>query len=229
MSLFYKLTVYGKKTSCLDLFRFACHSFYEGEKKPFYYFIKNGKTIRIDLSQSASQVLSQMKQNTRNEIRRGIRDCYIFSRCNDVDFFINYYNRFASEKKLSCIKKRNIAQHPEVMIFQCERDDKVLAMHANIIDRKNKISSLLYSASIRFDENVERKSVGVANRFLHYKEFEYFIAENLLTYDFSGICDDPNQKEEYNIFLFKSGFGGEIVPTVTLYSPLMKLYKLLKK
>ena len=91
-------------------------------------------------------------------------------------------------------------------------------MHANIIDEDNNTATLLYSASIRLSDGVDRKDIGFSNRFLHYKEFILFKQNNLRQYDFNGISIDPDDKERYAISQFKASFGGEQKEVTWLYS-----------
>ena len=76
----------------------------------------------------------------------------------------------------------------------------------------------MYSASVRFDESIDRKSVGFSNRYLHYAELIEYKKMGYEIYDFGGINEDESNKEQYNITLFKKGFGGEVKDEIHLYS-----------
>jgi lipid II:glycine glycyltransferase (peptidoglycan interpeptide bridge formation enzyme) len=52
-----------------------------------------------------------------------------------------------------------------------------------------------------------RANIGLANRYLHYKDIEYFKEKKYKIYDFGGISKNKNE-DELNIAKFKQGFGG---------------------
>lgn len=178
-----------------------------------------GHTILVDLSLSEDELLSNCKSNTRNEIRRAIREDFFFEKEESIADFVSFYNDFASEKGIPTISERDVTCYGDhIEIYKSGRDGKIMTMHANIIDKENSSATLLYSASIRFSDGVDRKDIGFSNRFLHYKEFILFKQNNLCQYDFNGISIDPEDKERYAISQFKASFGGEHKEVIWLYS-----------
>lgn len=214
---FRKLVINADKIYPGDKYLMTCYSSFIGEK-PHFMKIKEGYTILIDLKQTEDEILMSFKSNTRNEVRRGIKDGYFFEISSDIKEFVDFYNVFAKEKSLGLISENSLSRFGELIITKSGIGDNVLTMHANFVDRDLQKVSLLYSASVRLNENIDRKSVGISNRFLHYKELIKFKSMGLETYDFSGVCEDENNKAEYSIGQFKKGFGGKEVPYLMVYS-----------
>ena len=212
-----KLIINADIIKSADKLLMTCYTSYLG-KKPRFMKVKEGFTILIDLKQSEDDILMSFKSNTRNEVRRGIKDGYFFETSTDIDEFVRYYNAFAKEKTLGCITPQSLKRFGELIITKAGIGDSVLTMHASFVDREINKVSLLYSASVRLNDNIDRKSVGISNRYLHYQELLLFKKMGLETYDFSGVCEDPDNKVEYSIGQFKKGFGGTEVPYTTVYS-----------
>lgn len=169
-------------------------------------------TVIVDITKNPEEILQGCKSNTRNEIRRAEREGVSFGYIDSLQEFVDYYNAFAVEKNLPMITRNNVEKYGGNMIItKCMFEGKILSMHASLIDKETGRSSLLYSASIRLAEGVDRKLIGMANRYLHYQDFLAFKERGCVSYDFSGVCNDPNQPEKYNIGLFKKSFGGEEV------------------
>lgn len=215
------LKVFANKIPAKDVFGFSSYTAYRGVNIPWLMKKFTGKTIEIDLTQTEEDILKGFKSNTRNEVRKGIKEGFEFSPVTDIDEFVCFYNAFADEKKLFQINREKLACYPSVKIYKAVYNRKALTMHATVIDEDLKIARLLYSASVRFDEVVDRKNVGISNRYLHYMEFIEFKRIGLEIYDFGGINEDERNVEQFNITQFKKGFGGVIKDSVFLTSPLL--------
>lgn len=211
------LKIYADQVLFKDKIGLSFYAAFEGSD---YSFMKKEirKTITINLLPSEEEILMSLKSNTRNEVRKGIKEGFIVEEVEDIEGFVEYYNNFAVEKKLETISTSDITKYPKVIINKCSLDGNILTMHANIVDEEKKIVRLLYSASVRFDTGIDRKSVGISNRLLHYKELISFKELGYSIYDFGGINEDSNNKEQYNITQFKKGFGGDVKDTVFLTS-----------
>lgn len=214
----YTLKINAPKVNILDIFRLSQYSSYQG-KNAAGMVKSQSTTLLINLNLPAEELLQGCKSNTRNEIRRAIREDFFFERVEFIDEFVNYYNNFALDKGLKTIQRGDLEKYGDhLILFKSGKDDITMTMHASIVDFDIKRVSLLYSASIRLDDGIDRKSVGFSNRFLHFKEFLAFKEMGYETYDFSGVCLDPSDNAKYQIGLFKQSFGGDITPAVRLYS-----------
>ena len=230
--IFKHLVIYPDKVSLIDYFVPSVYTSFmpfKGDATVFGMVNDKRKTIWIDLSRTEEEILMGFKSNTRNEVRKAIREGYLVEEESDLNAFVNYYNAFAKEKNLEVISIDTIRKYPNVFISKSSLNGKVLTMHASILDPDNKIVRLLYSASVRLDEGVDRKSVGLSNRLLHYKDLLEFKNRGYAIYDFGGLNEDENNEQQFNITIFKKGFGGEIRDEMHLCSiPAWLLLKLSK-
>ena len=82
-----------------------------------------------------------------------------------------------------------------------DSENKSLVMHSYLCDKDNKRVRLLHSASLfRSDDQNIRSLVGMANRFLHFKDMTYF---NYMVYDFGGYAFETNDEQLKNINDFR--------------------------
>ena len=208
------------KTS--DLWRAVYYAGYRGDvaKIPFYYKVVHGHSAVSDLRNSMEDLVGLMKSNTRNEIRRAEREGIDFS--SDVSFeeFVPYYNAFCESKGLDDrVTVSRLAKYDKTVITKASYQGEVLAMHATVVNIEQKMAFLLFSCSPRLDAGVDKKLIGWGNRFLHYKDFEYLKTLGIETYDWSGICPDP-EDPRYSIGQFKLSFGGKLIDSYVLRTPL---------
>lgn len=226
---FYKLKLNASKVDLIDFFRPSQYNYYQG-KPPVFMKAKKGHTVYIDLTQTEEELLNGCKSNTRNEIRRAIREGFFFDKVTDYNEFVSFYNDFAKDKNIETINLTHLNKYGNnLLLYKSGFDGVTMTMHASFTDNDINRVALLYSASVRLDEGIDKKNVGFSNRYLHYKEFLVFKSLGYETYDFNGVCINPEDKARYNIGLFKLGFGGEEHDVVQLYSYPFILINYLKK
>lgn len=214
----YKLAINATSVTLKDKLLLTQFNSFRGET-PFGMKSSIGHTILIDLTQSEEELMKDCKSNTRNEIRRAIREEFFFSEVTSLEEFLDFFNLFAEEKGIDKITKEHLTQYGDkIVLFKSGKDNVTMTMHASAIDVEAGMAILLYSASARLRDNIDRKDIGFSNRFLHYKEFIEFKNRGLKTYDFNGICIDPEDKERYSISQFKAGFGGKQTEVKWLFS-----------
>ena len=186
---------------------------------PWYYKVARGMTCCTDLSVGMEAIMASMKSNTRNEIRRAEREGVRFEVVQGYDEFIPFYNEFCSNKGLSDYTSRaRMQKFPKLLVTRVVHDGQVLAMHTNILDEKSRIALLQFSCSTRLAEGVDRKMVGWANRYLHYKDLEWLTNSGYSFYDWSGVCVN-RASPQYTIGQFKLSFGGVLTESVVLRTP----------
>lgn len=216
------IRLFANKLKMSDIFKLVLYCGYRGDVKkvPSYYSISKGASCYTDLTQPMDVIVSRMKSNTRNEIRRAEREGCSFSLVESVTEFIPFYNSFCKDKGLNDFtSEARMGKYRNVLMTKVVHDDEVLAMHANILDDESKTALLLYSCSRRLSDNVDRKLIGWGNRFLHYKDLEHLKGKGFECYDWSGVCTDPNDSR-YSIGQFKLSFGGKQIDSWTIKSPL---------
>lgn len=227
----YTLKINARVISFWDRFKVVNYNDYRGEESsiPSGYKKIKGITATIDLTPSMDELLANMNSTTRNEVRRALKENIVAEQVYDSAVFVAYYNAFAKEKGLPSINETHLTKFGKnLMLAQARFNEHILSMHATMIDDEEKIAGLLYSCSTRLDENVDKKMVGWANRYLHYKEFELLKGMGMTRYEWCGVCMDPNKPERYSIGQFKLKIGGEIREDLTLHSPLFSLLLRLK-
>lgn len=229
-SSFFRNRYFAIKLSCLDIFQ-AIHYFNylgDGEKIPWWYSKKVGVSCVSDLTIGIDEIMKKIKSNTRNEIRRAMKEGCEFYIDDDIDAFVPYYNDFCRSKGLNDFtSKARILKYKDILSTRVEHDGKVLARHINILDKVGKNAFLMFSCSQRLDENADRRMIGWANKFLHYKDLEWLANAGFGRYDWSGICLDENDIR-YSIGQFKLSFGGRITHPVMLRTPLYRFFEIFR-
>jgi len=217
---------FAERLNWTDAFRVVQYLSYKGDaaKIPWYYSITRASSCYTDLTRGMDEILASMKSNTRNEIRRAIKEGCEFGIVDDVDEFIPFYNSFCESKGLNDFTSRaQIGKYEKVLITKAtDSEGGVLAMHANILDEKTKVALLMFSCSPRLDANVDKKLIGWGNRFLHFKDLEWLKDNGYTYYDWSGVCLDPDNPC-YSIGQFKLSFGGKVVDSIVLRTPMFVL------
>lgn len=222
----------AKELKWSDLFQAVTYTQYEGDWGGVmrWYKIIYGETSTLDLTRSEDEILAAMKSNTRNEIKRAIKEGCEFEHNTDYAAFVPFFNDFAISKGLpERVDVHTLAKYDKTVITVAKKDGVVLAMHATVVNPKDGESLLLYSCSKRLDQTVDRKLIGWANRFLHYRDFLLFKEMGATKYEWNGICTDPQRKEVYNISQFKLSFGSEPQKQLNLRTPLFVLMKKAQK
>ena len=228
-SFFYKLKLNASKVDFIDYFRPSQYNYFQGNP-PIFMKVGKGHTIHIDLTQSEDEILQGCKSNTRNEIRRAIREGFFFEEMNDYQEFVDFYNVFAQEKNIEKIDMSHLTKYGKhLLLYKSGFDGNVMTMHASFTDDDIKRVTLLYSASVRLTDSIDKKMVGFSNRFLHYKEFLQFKSMGYTSYDINGVCIDQRDKARYSIGKFKQGFGGEEKDIIQLYSYPFVLFNFILK
>jgi hypothetical protein len=96
------------KETNIDILRYK----FIQEKRKKAFVNEKSYTTFIDLSRSQNDIFSNIKKNTRYEIKRALEKdntlCTTFIDCNEYDdnklnAYISFFNKFASTKKLSII------------------------------------------------------------------------------------------------------------------------------
>ena len=216
------LRLFAQSVRFGDLFKAVLYTGYRGDKDkiPFYYSKYTGHSSYIDLTEPMDTIFASMKSNTRNEIRRAEREGITAQEGNSMERFIEFYNDFCKSKGLNDLTSQSrMSKYPNVMLTEAVQGGNILAMHANVLDEGSRIAFLLYSCSPRFESGIDKKLIGWGNRYLHYKDLEWLKEKGYKIYDWSGVCTDPDNPR-YSIGQFKLSFGGKLVESIVLKSPL---------
>lgn len=211
-----------------DIFKAVYYAGYRGQEKdiPFFYSKEHGNSAVTDLTKTEEELFSLMKSNTRNEVRRAEKEGCTFEMGFDYESFIPYYNSFCESKglldKVDMSRINKYKGDNKVYITKAICNNVVLSMHASVVNAREKMVFLLFSCSQRLDSGVDRKLIGWGNRYLHFMDLKAFKEMGLNEYEWSGVCLDPND-ERYSIGQFKLSFGGEVIDSLVLKTPLFNL------
>ena len=228
-SKFHVVRYLAKKLSWTDFFRVIRYDGYRGDiaKVPLCYRKKLGHSCCMDISVPLEVVLSAMKSNTRNEIRRAERVGCIAEKVMRLEDFIPFYNAFAEGKGLDDrVSMQRLEKYNNLLITKAVKAGKILAMHANVIGDDGD-AMLLFSCSKRLDKGEDGKLIGWANRFLHFKDIEMLRQAGVKYYDWCGVCIDKNDSR-YSIGQFKLSLGGVLIESWCIKSPLYAILELVR-
>lgn len=104
--------------------------------------------------------------------------------------------------------------------------DKEVIYHGYL--KNNDRVRLLYSVR-NIDKSVENKIYGFSNRYLHFKDIEFFKNQNIKYYDFGGISKIEGDIKLENINKFKMSFGSYEEYQNSYFNLTMKILYLIRK
>lgn len=212
------------KIDYFDALKLTFYYRIENNKKYFGFIQKDYYTVNNLLDKSMKELFSKYTSTIKNEIRRSKRENVQIGFIKDIEDFRKFYDCFANEKGIPKADEALLNGYQKNLVITCATfDNKTLSAHAYIIDKQSSIVRLLYSSSIRFNKDVDLNFISRANKFLHYKDMEYFKVKGFLTYDFGGYANNTQEIQTQGINRFKLSFGGEIVRYYDYYSYLSVL------
>lgn len=193
---------------------------YLGQEPPSGWVTEKFFTVLTHLDTDAEGHLGRMKKGTAYEIRRAEKDDLEFSIQTDQSAFLDFYNRFARNKKLGLLGPSHLTSlGPHLWLSMVSQEEHPLAYHAYVVDKQESRARLLYSAQLQ--QGYDRALLGRANRWLHFRDLLSLQESGLLIYDWGGISEPGSDPQREGINQFKLGFGGEVVQEQNCYSPLL--------
>jgi len=171
-------------------------------------------TLQFDLKLDEDEIFRNIRsKNTRNEIRKNIRDDgidYLLVENlsnNDIDNFIHDLNWFMKEKNkdtnIGFIKNQIKSFVGNIVLTHAIKDDITLASHLYLFDNER----VRYTLGISYrHKGIDPSLVGRSNRGLHWFDIKLFKKRNFKIYDFGGIALNSNSADEKNIRKFKESF-----------------------
>jgi len=146
----------------------------------------------------------------RNEVNRAIKRGINFEIIEFKEFLEYSYN-WARKKKLAPANKIYQKDSYQLLCTKASLDNSYLSAHVYILSTNT--ARLLYSVT---NLDADKTIVGLANRFNHDRDFEFFSENGYDFVDLGGIGSDTP-----GITKFKRSFGGEDVLIVNAYSLLI--------
>ncbi len=194
-------------------------------------------TLLIDLTKTELNLYSDIKQNTRYEIRRSETkdNCiaeYFFKQDNMLRDFSKFYGIFAEYSglpKLDYIKLNQMFINDRIVFSRINCEGETLVWHAYYCIGGR--ARLLYSVSIFHGlTSAQRNLIGRANRYLHWKDIVHFKNLNYHSYDLGGwspLGDSDIKKQKIN--KFKEEFGGRKIVNYDCIYPDSRIGKIFLK
>lgn len=192
-------------------------SFIEGGNRKF------GEAIfskSINLENSEEDILLGFDKTRRYKTKRAMnRDgLEVFIKApselkdSDLSLFIDFYNRFASEKGLPHLNEKKVRAlflAKVLYVGEVYKDNNRIVLNAYLAYDAKKIVSLFTSSSL-FRSNKEQAAViGRANGYLHFAAMCYFKKIGFKKYDLGGFYLGNSDYDKVKITNFKREFGGD--------------------
>ena len=198
-------------TSAIDLL-FVLHS----TDKHKNYPRKEVATLVVNLERSPQELLGEMSDTNRYEIRRAetkdflTYEGYQNPSSNLIEEFKDFFSEFAKNRGLNQISPKVLGKYAEEGVLDISRslsfDGDVLSWHVHYLDEGR--ARLLHSISSQ-KAGLNRSLVARANRWHHWKDMLRFQAMGIKVYDFGGLYLGDTDEQKLQINKFKEMFGGQ--------------------
>jgi hypothetical protein len=204
-------------------------------KIPKGLVINFSSTLSIDLNQDIEQIKSKFKSNLKNEINQAEKLPFEIIYNNDISTFIDFYNKFAGQKNIYQINEqlKNTIPKNRFLVGFSRLNEEILSANLYIYDIDLGIVRWFLGSSSRLNENVDKKTIGISNKFLLFQSLIHFKKLNLQKFDFGGFAENTTNKSLKGINDFKAAFGGELEKCISyhslLYCILLKLSRKLDR
>lgn len=207
------------------------HSYLGDVKKIPFYFYKNleSHSCMTDLTKPMDEIMASMQKSLRQEIRKGERMGCVFEWGYFYDEFVEFYNSFAKGKGIDTrVSVDRIKRFGRPIVTKVSYQGRVMAMHVRAVDKASKYACALYTSNARFTDGVDKRIASTANKYLQYKDLELIKSWGIEKYDWAGVDINKNHSNRYSIGEYKLAYGGYIVPSPTIYSPLYAVMMLIR-
>ena len=177
-------------------------------------------TLSIDLNQEIEQINSKFKSSIKNQINQAEKLPFEIVFNNDISTFINFYNSFAGKKQIYQINEqmKNAIPQNRFLVGFSKLNGEILSANLYIYDIDLGIVRWFLGSSSRLNENVDKKTIGISNKFLLFKSIIHFKNLNLQKFDFGGYAENTTNKSLIGINDFKASFGGEKEKCISYHS-----------
>ena len=187
-----------------------------------YFSSLKQQSLLTDLTMKDIDIWKSFRSNYRNEINKAESEGVTVYQYDSIELqeneclleiFVNTYEKmFKSKGIVRKIPENMLLSYIKnnffVLTTAKNEDGEMIVFHSYVTDWKNQ-TKLWQSCSLfrESEDNKYRNYIGRVNKFLHWKDIEYWKSVNINTLDWGGV----DFKEEKGISSFKQGFGGELV------------------
>jgi hypothetical protein len=198
-----------KFTDCIGL---TANMHVKNKKEKIYGVKQISYTVENGLEEDAGVIFSKFSKTVQVEIKQAEKKAVQCFFHDDVNRFTEFYNQFASSRKIDLISVRRLDEMKAFLrLSYAVSDGKVLAAHSYLVDEEAGIARLMHAASQRLNEGADKQLIGRANKLLHYRDMLHFKTAGIKIYDFGGYANDTTDKGLQGINNFKMSFGGQKV------------------
>ncbi len=189
-------------------------------KKPIGLSFDFSFTLSIDLNQEIEQIKSKFKSNLKNEINQGEKIPFEIVFNNDISSFIDFYNKFAGQKQIYQMNEqmKNAIPQNRFLVGFSKLNGEILSSNLYIYDIDLGIVRWFLGSSSRLNSGIDKKTIGISNKFLLFKSLIHFKSLNLQKFDFGGYAENTTNKSLMGINDFKAAFGGEKEKCISYHS-----------
>ncbi|MDI4635981.1 MULTISPECIES: hypothetical protein [Halomonadaceae] len=173
----------------------------------------------IDLRLGEDEIFGKIHRSTRrNIIKANKKGEVVYNRItnpsdSDIIIFCEFYNRFAKEvgiKRCAVGKLKAIRDQGELLLTSVsDKSGRILCSHAHLINGKQAYG--IYSALLRSmgEEKVNGQLIGMANKYLDWKNIVYAKKWGCDWYNFGGKILDPKDAKGQGVNDYKIAFGSQ--------------------
>lgn len=192
--------------------------------KPALFFTEYRHTLLTDLTVDETVIFQNFSKDARNQIRRCEQEqCFSLNLDTALTDFIPLYNAFATARGLSLFTDQDASAigSDNYRIFSVEHEGRPVICHFYLLSPQQRGTNLLISASSQaYNHDPDmRRSMGFANRCLHWQGMRHFKAAGFHTYDWGGYTLNTTDPVMQGINRFKRTFNGQLTPIYNYYSP----------
>jgi len=219
-----------------NLFSLRKYSFVQNHEqiKSSLCFKEVSHTLITDLTQDIETIHSAISKSVFKESKKAESEDITCTYDNDVEKFIEFYNKFAGNKHLYQFNKKFITEYKDFnSIAYAMKDGEILAAHFYLVSKKFKMVRSFLSGSRPEDEKFDKRTIGMANKLLKINAIIYFKELNFETFDYGGIVLNTENKALKGITEYKMSFGGKTTTNISYLSPiyffLLKIFNFLDR
>jgi len=205
-----------------NLFSLRKYSFVQHHEqiKNSLCFKEISHTLITDLTQDTDIIISAISKSVLKESKKAEAEGITCIFNNDVEKFIEFYNKFAGNKQLYQLNKKFISEYKDInTISYAMKDGEILAAHFYLVSKKLKLVRSFLSGTRNADEQFDKRMIGMANKLLKINSIQHFKKNNFETLDYGGIVLNSDNKSLKGITEYKMSFGGKVKTDVSFLSP----------
>lgn len=219
-----------------NLFSLRKYSFVQQHEliKNSFCFKEVSHTLITDLTQNTDIILSRISKSVLKEAKKAEAEGITCIFNNDVEKFIEFYNKFAGNKQLYQFNKKFISEYKDFnTIAYAMKDGEILAAHFYLVSKKLKLVRSFLSGTRNADDQFDKRMIGMANKLLKINTIHHFKKNNFETLDYGGIVLNTDNQSLKGITEYKMSFGGKVTTDVSFLSPvyfiLLKIFSFLDR